>query len=142
NAGLALQIVGIENAITGQLGVAELSALSQQGIDERRLAVVDVSDDGDVSEIRTTHNAGCNRCEGGAGPEWTVPARRGPWKVVQDRGGTLRRPPERCTLPVKVAVSRADGRQPPIRRRGSGTGILASNRSNARVDFAIPARRT
>ena len=58
DAALALQFVGIENAFADQLAFAELAALPQQAIDQRRLAVVDVGDDGDIADVVATHFLG------------------------------------------------------------------------------------
>ena len=55
DAPLALQFVGIEDAIADQLAGAELAALPEQAIDQRRLAVVDVGDDGDIADVVATH---------------------------------------------------------------------------------------
>ena len=44
-------------ALDDLLVFAEGSALFEHGVDEGRLAVVDVGDDGDVAEIRTGHFA-------------------------------------------------------------------------------------
>ncbi len=56
DAPLALQVVGVEDALAHQLAVAELAALAQQAIDQRGLAVVDVGDDGNVADIVATHD--------------------------------------------------------------------------------------
>ena len=58
DAALALQFVGVENAIADQLARAELAALPQQAIDQRRFAMIDVGDDGDVADIVATHFLG------------------------------------------------------------------------------------
>ena len=46
---------GLESssAVLRDLAVAEVAALAQQGIDQRRLAVVDVGDDGDIADVVT-----------------------------------------------------------------------------------------
>ena len=46
-----------------ELAGAELAALPQQGIDQRGLAVVDVGDDGDVTDIVATHSLAVVRCQ-------------------------------------------------------------------------------
>lgn len=51
DAALTLKIVRVEHAGLAQLGVTELSALFEQCIDERRLAVIDVRDDRDVANV-------------------------------------------------------------------------------------------
>ena len=55
DAALALQVVGVEDAVADELAVAELAALAQQAVDQRRLAVVDVGDDGDVTNVVAAH---------------------------------------------------------------------------------------
>ena len=55
DAALALQVVGVEDAIADELAGAELAALAQQAIDQRGLAVVDVGDDGDITNVGATH---------------------------------------------------------------------------------------
>src|SRR5262249_46559667 len=52
---LALQVVRVEDTIPLKLRFAEEPALAQQTIDQRRLAVVNVGDDGDVADILATH---------------------------------------------------------------------------------------
>ena len=49
DAALALQFVGIHDALDEVLVGAECAALLQHGVDQRGLAVVDVGDDGDVA---------------------------------------------------------------------------------------------
>ena len=51
DAALALEVVGIHHPLGDALVVAERAGLLQQAVDERRLAVVDVGDDGDVSQF-------------------------------------------------------------------------------------------
>ncbi len=51
DAALALEVVGIEGALDQLLAGAEGAALLQQTVDQGRLAVVDVGDDGDVAQI-------------------------------------------------------------------------------------------
>ena len=55
DAALALQIVGVEDLLADKLRFAELAALPQQAIDQRRLAVVDVGDDGHVADVLATY---------------------------------------------------------------------------------------
>ena len=49
---LALEVAGVEHALGHVLVRAEGAGLPEQRVDERRLAVVDVRDDGDVADIR------------------------------------------------------------------------------------------
>ena len=51
DAALALQIVGVEDEASRGGGVAEDVRLLEQTVDEGRLAVVDVGDDGDVAQV-------------------------------------------------------------------------------------------
>ena len=53
DAALAFQRIGIQQGVLLDLAVAEIAALAQQGIDQRRLAVVDVGDDGDIADVVT-----------------------------------------------------------------------------------------
>ena len=57
DAPLALQVVRVEDAIADELAGAELAALAQQAIDQRRLAVIDVGDDGDIANVGATHGS-------------------------------------------------------------------------------------
>jgi hypothetical protein len=50
DAALALQIVGVHDAIGDGLVGAEGAALAKHGVDQRGLAVIDVGDDGDVED--------------------------------------------------------------------------------------------
>ena len=52
DAALALQIVGVEDEAARGRRVAEDVRLLEQAVDEGRLAVVDVGDDGDVAQVR------------------------------------------------------------------------------------------
>ena len=52
DAALALQIVGVDDQAARGVGVAEDVRLLEQAVDEGRLAVVDVGDDGDVAQVR------------------------------------------------------------------------------------------
>jgi uncharacterized protein YqkB len=51
DAALALEVVRVHDPVDHLLVRAEGAALAQHGVDERRLAVVDVGDDGDIPEI-------------------------------------------------------------------------------------------
>ena len=53
NAALTLQIVGVHNALGHRLVAAENAALAQKLVDQRGFAVVDVRDDGNISDIRS-----------------------------------------------------------------------------------------
>ena len=48
---LALQVAGVHDALGDVLVLAERSRLPEHRVDERRLAVVDVGDDGDVADV-------------------------------------------------------------------------------------------
>ncbi len=52
---LALQIVAVQNAIPLQLAGPVLSALPQHGVHQRRLAMVDVGNNRNVSNVVTSH---------------------------------------------------------------------------------------
>jgi len=51
DASFSFEIVGVENLLSCQLCITELPALAEHAIDECSFAVIDVSDDGNVSEI-------------------------------------------------------------------------------------------
>ena len=66
DAPLAFQLVRVENAIADQLAVAEFAALPQQAIDQRRLAVIDMGNDGNIANVLATLDGGLGR-RGGHG---------------------------------------------------------------------------
>jgi hypothetical protein len=51
DAALALQVVRVHHPLGDPLVLAERARLLQELVDERRLAVVDVGDDGDVAQV-------------------------------------------------------------------------------------------
>jgi hypothetical protein len=51
DSAFSFEIVGVEDLLTGQLGISELSALPEHTIDESGFAVIDMSDNGNVSEV-------------------------------------------------------------------------------------------
>jgi hypothetical protein len=51
DATLAFQIVGVEDEAACSIGVAEDIRLLEQTVDQGRLAMVDVGDDGDVAQV-------------------------------------------------------------------------------------------
>ena len=51
DAALALQVVGVHDALDHMLVGAESAALPQHGVHQRGLAVVDVGDDGDIANV-------------------------------------------------------------------------------------------
>ena len=57
DAAFALQVVRVEDALADQLVGAEFAALAEQAVDQRRLAVVDVGDDGDVADVVAAHDS-------------------------------------------------------------------------------------
>ena len=68
DAALALEIVRIHHPLGDALVVAKGARLLQEPVDQRRLAVVDVGDDGDVAELHhgTVLESGGRRGGGGA----------------------------------------------------------------------------
>ena len=54
---LALEVHRVEHALVDVLVRAEGAGLPEHGVDERRLAVVDVGDDRDVAEIGAAGHA-------------------------------------------------------------------------------------
>ena len=55
DAALTLDIAAVHHALGHGLIVAESAALAQQGVHQRGLAVVNVSDDSDIAQIVTNH---------------------------------------------------------------------------------------
>ena len=55
DAAFPLQVIGIENAVLRQLSVTKQAALTEHCVDQRGFAVIDVSNDGNVSEIVASH---------------------------------------------------------------------------------------
>ena len=59
DAALFFEVVGVHDALGDGLIGAEGAGLTQHGVDERGLAVIDVRDDGDVADglggVRVTH---------------------------------------------------------------------------------------
>ena len=55
DAALALDVAGVHHALGNLLVVAERAGLLEHLVDERRLAMVDVRDNGNVAEIRLFH---------------------------------------------------------------------------------------
>src|SRR4029077_12530095 len=51
DAALALEVVRVHRAVRDHLARAELARLAQEAVDQRRLAVIDVGDDGDVADV-------------------------------------------------------------------------------------------
>src|SRR3954465_9073900 len=55
---LPLEIRGVHNPLGDVLPGPKRAGLPEHGVDERRLAMVDVSDDGDVAEVRAAGHGG------------------------------------------------------------------------------------
>jgi hypothetical protein len=55
NTALLLKIVAVHQTLADAVPGAERVALVQHGVDERRLAVIDVGDDGKVADGRGRH---------------------------------------------------------------------------------------
>jgi len=55
DAALAFEVARVHDPLGDLLVVAESAALPQHEVHERGLAVVDVGDDGDVTDVRTWH---------------------------------------------------------------------------------------
>ena len=63
-----LEIVGVEDPFAGELAGSKLSALAKQAVDEGRLAVVDVGEDGDITDVVAAGAlGGGERMHGGRG---------------------------------------------------------------------------
>ena len=84
DAALALQVVGVEDeAVLAadelvQLLGAEQAGLAEHLIDQRRLAVVDVGDDGDVADVVSLHGF-LARARGGRVPRISLAGERVLW---------------------------------------------------------------
>ena len=55
DAALTLDVTAVHDTLCHSLIVAESAALAQQGVHQRGLAVVNVSDDSDIAQIVTNH---------------------------------------------------------------------------------------
>jgi hypothetical protein len=55
DAALPFEVIRIEDALARELRFAELSALAQQGINQGRLAMVNVGDNGNISDVVASH---------------------------------------------------------------------------------------
>ena len=55
DAALTLDVTAVHDTLSHSLIVAESAALAQQGVHQRGLAVVNVSDDSDIAQIVTNH---------------------------------------------------------------------------------------
>ena len=64
DAALTLEVIRVEDAIANELRRTELAALAKQAVDQRCLSMINVGDDGDVSDVGTAH---FGRARGGAG---------------------------------------------------------------------------
>src|SRR5690606_39242243 len=80
DAALAFEIVGIHGTFGDALILAERAGLLQQPVDQRGLAVVDVGDDGDVTELHSSGSKKPWRAE--AGPR----SRSALWAMAGDIG--------------------------------------------------------
>ena len=68
DAAFALQVVGVEDPLALELRGPKLPTLAQHRVDQRRLAVVNVGDDGHVSDVfASLHEFSCRRHSGGLG---------------------------------------------------------------------------
>ena len=68
---LALQVVGVEDALARELAGAELAGLAEHRVDQGGLAVVDVGDDRHVSDVVASDHESLvagTRAGWGAGP--------------------------------------------------------------------------
>ena len=76
DAALALQVVGVEDALALQLRWRGTGRLANHRVDQRRLAVVNVGDDGHVADIVTSDHGVFVRQSSG-----------GPFELRKPRGG-------------------------------------------------------
>ena len=64
DAALALQWIGVHHALHDDLVLAERACLAEHLVNQRRLAVIDVGDDSDVSDfLRVLHRSEGTRAE-------------------------------------------------------------------------------
>ena len=75
DSAFALEVVGVKDAVALELGVAELSALLEEGVDEGGLPVVDVGDDGNIADVVTSHGLLLSRRSDGGPPSGAGPQR-------------------------------------------------------------------
>ncbi len=132
DAALLLEVVRVHRPFLDPLVVAEGPGLRQELVDERRLAVVDVGDDGDVAQLhgvseasRARHATGCGNAAGSAGSLNRAIAPQ--YKVAPDpaRGGFVRGPKTRLGQRTKgIASQRLHG----IRRSKSKTRLPRGRR--------------
>jgi hypothetical protein len=109
---LALEVHRVHDALVHVLVLAEHPGLPEHGVDQRRLAVVDVGDDGDVAEVVA---------DGHGAPSLGQP------------GGQLRAQGSAaacCRAPTSVAVALRSGRRARARSR---TSILLPHDRRARA---------
>jgi len=92
DAAFALLVVGVHGAFDRRLVGAEHTRLGEELVDQRSLAVVDVGDDGDVSEV---HLAQGERIGGGGGPRGERASEFGKSGATYPRNGDSATP-RRC----------------------------------------------
>ena len=100
DAALALEVVRVHDALGDLLVGAEGAALAQQLVDQRRLAVVDVGDDGDVSDL-AGHAERLSETEEG----WRWAATRSPTSAGLSRREAMSSPPTTWPVPRKAPRS-------------------------------------
>ena len=66
---LPLKVTRVEDSLAVKLAGAELPALTEQAVDQCRLAMVDVGDDGDIPDVAPADHRGGDGRFGGSGHE-------------------------------------------------------------------------
>jgi hypothetical protein len=119
DAALALDVAGVHHALGDGLVGAERAAGAQQTVDEGRLAVVDVGDDGDVAQVFSGGDRGHHDSRlGGCRVGWAGCREQAHHRSADER------PDRKCfaVLPRGDDGSRRDRKEPFERRRGSVSG--------------------
>ena len=122
DAALALEVVRIHDPLGDPLVVAERARLLQEPVDERRLAVVDMGDDGDVAKLH-----GRNRLILTADGRITRAAPRCP--LAAKMTGTRRRGPRSLSRSPVTIVRRNTQKDRKGSRHGNAGAIYNASRS-------------
>src|SRR5699024_12275359 len=117
---LALQLAGVHRPLVVLVAVAEGSALGEHGVDQGGLAVIDVGDDGDVSQVGAVLDGHTqvlvSMCAAGRGPSSAWPQRvrpaPGPRRVYPPRDRVPRTGDETFDAPGTGRGGRALGAGP------------------------------
>ena len=117
---LALEVARVHDTVGELLVGAEGAGLAQHGVDQRRLAVVDVGHDGDVADVLAGSHGGAND-RGLGGPPWSQGSRRAGAPQAAERPGVVGPGAEGAGSAVRPVARRTGLARPsarPPRRRG------------------------